>query len=74
MNNKPDEKPYPFRQGEFGLSEDVLRAVPLAGLSAPDPFLLINSGDIPPAPKVRGYLLPGDKGYVPHKTVPEEEL
>ena len=38
MNNKPDEKPYPFRQGEFGLSEDVLRAVPLAGLSAPDPF------------------------------------
>ena len=35
MNNKPDEKPYPFRQGEFGLSEDVLRAVPLAGLSAP---------------------------------------
>ncbi|KKR68137.1 MAG: hypothetical protein UU09_C0015G0004 [Microgenomates group bacterium GW2011_GWA2_40_6] len=49
MNNKPDKKPFPFASGEFGLSEVVMRAIPLAHLGAPNPALFVNPADIEPA-------------------------
>jgi hypothetical protein len=54
MNNILDKKPYPFRSGEFGLSEVVMGAIPLAHLGASNPALLVNRADIEPGRRFSG--------------------
>jgi len=64
LTKTPNEPAY----NEIGIAPIVFRISPGCLMPLPSP------ADIPPGPEVRGYLLPGDKGYVPYRTVPEEEL